>query len=126
MWECNLWELYRTDSTVKNLLRENFPYQPPLSKERLMQEIKSRRLYGYVQCDLKVPDHLKACSANIHPIFEKTVVSRNDTGDLTKENAEKEGIISQPRRMLKSSFHLRNGTIITLLLLSIILLTSLT
>ena len=34
-----------------------------------------------------------------------------------KEYAEKEGIMSQPRRMLISSFHLKNGTIITPLLL---------
>ena len=30
-----------------------------------------------------------------------------------KEYAEKEGIMSQPRRMLISSFHLKNGTIIS-------------
>ena len=34
-----------------------------------------------------------------------------------KEHAEKERIMSQPRRMLISSFHLKNGTIITPLLL---------
>ena len=34
-----------------------------------------------------------------------------------KEDAEKEGIMSQLKRMLISSFHLKNGTIITLLLL---------
>ena len=34
-----------------------------------------------------------------------------------KEYAEKEGIMSQPRRLLISSFHLKNGTIITPLLL---------
>ena len=34
-----------------------------------------------------------------------------------KEYAEKEGIMSQPRRMLISSLHLKNGTIITPLLL---------
>ena len=26
MWECNWWELYRTDATVKKHLRANFPY----------------------------------------------------------------------------------------------------
>ena len=117
MWECNWWELYRTDATVKNHLGANFPYQRPLSEERLMQEIKSRRLFGYVQCGLKVPEHLKAYLANVPPIFENTVVSRNDIRDLMKEYAEKEGIMSQPRRMLISTFHLNNGTIITPLLL---------
>ena len=106
MWECNWWEIYRTDVTVKNHLRAKFPYQRPLSEERLMQENRSRRLLGYVQCDLKVPEHLKAYFANFPPIFKNTVVGRNDIGDLMKEYEEKEGIMSQQRKMLKSSFHL--------------------
>ena len=82
-----------------------------------MQEIRSRRLFGYVQCDLKVPEHLKAYFAKFPAIFKNTVVSRNDIGDLMKEYAEKERIMSQPKRILISSFHLENGTIITPLLL---------
>ena len=117
MWEWNCWELYRTDATVKNHLRAIFPYQRPLSEERLMHEIKSRRLFGYVQCDLKVPEHLKAYFTNFSPFLKSTVVSRNDIGDLMKEYAEKEGIRSQPKRMLISSFHLKNGIIIIPLLL---------
>ena len=73
--------------------------------------------FGYVQCDLEVPEHLKAYFVNFPPIFKNTVVSRNDIGDLMKEYAEKEGIMSQPKRMLISIFHLKNGTIITPLLL---------
>ena len=80
-----------------------------------MREIKSRGLFGYVQCDLKVPEDLKAYFANFPPIFKNTVVSRNDIGDLMKEYAAKEGIMSRSRKMLISSFHLKNGTIITLL-----------
>ena len=78
MWECNWWELNRTDATVKNHLRAKFPYQRPLSEERLMQEIKSRRRFGYVQCDLRVPEQLKAYFAKFPPIFKNTVVSKND------------------------------------------------
>ena len=117
MWECNRWELYRTDVTIKNHLRANFPYQRPLSEERLVQEIKSRKFFGYVQCYLKFPEHLKAYFANFPPVIKNTVVSRNDIGDLMKEYAEKEEIMSQPRRMLISSFHLKNGNVITPLLL---------
>ena len=117
MWDCNWWELYRTDATVKNHLRANFPYQRPLSEGRLMQEIKSRRLFGYVQCDLKVPEHLKAYFVHFPPIFENNVVSRNDIGDLMSEYAEKEGITLKQKRMSISSFHLKHGTIITPLLL---------
>ena len=117
MWECNWWKLQRADATVKNHLRANSPYQQPLSEDRLIQEIRSGKLFGYVQCDLKVPEHLKTYFANFTPIFKNTVLSRNDIGDLMKEYAEKQRIMSQPRKMLISSFHLKNGTIITLLLL---------
>ena len=72
MWECNWWQLQRTDATVKNHLRATFRYQRPLIGERLMQEIKSRKLFGYVQYDLKVPEHLKAYFANFPQTFEYT------------------------------------------------------
>ena len=111
MWECKWRELYRTDAPVKIHLRAKFPYQRPLSEERPMQEINSGKLFGFVKCDLKAPEHLKAYFSKFSPIFRKTVVSRNDIGDLMKEYAEKEGIMSQPRRTLISSFHLENGTI---------------
>ena len=82
-----------------------------------MHENKSGRLFGYVQCNLKVPEHLETYFANFPPIFKNTFVSRNDIGDLMKEYEEKEGIMSQPKRMLISSFQLKNGTITTPLLL---------
>ena len=72
-----------------------------------MQEMKRRKLFGYVQCDLKVPEHLKAYFANFPPMFKNTVVSRNDIEDLMNEYGEKEGNMSQPRRMLISIFHLK-------------------
>ena len=87
-----------------------------------MQEIKSARLFGYVQCDLKVPEHLKTYFANFPPVLKNAVVNRNDIGDLMKEYAEQEWIVLQPRRMLISSFQLKNGTIITRLLLCYLLL----
>ena len=102
---------------MKNHIRANFPHQQLLREDRLMQEIKSGKLFGYNQCDLKGPEHIRANFANCSPVFKNTVVNRIDIGDLMKEYAEKEGIMSQPRRMLISSFHLKKGSIITPLLL---------
>ena len=50
-----------------------------------MEVTKSRKLFGYVQCDLKVPEYLKAYFANFPPIFKNTVVSRTDVRDFMKE-----------------------------------------
>ena len=51
--------------------------------------------------------------ANFSPIFKKTLVSKNDNGDLMKTYAEEEAILSQPRKMLIPSFTLHNSTLIT-------------
>ena len=117
MWECEWWRLYKTDALVQSYLRANFPYNHPLIEKQLSQQIIDGRLFGYVQCDIDVPVHLRNYFSKFSPIFKNTVVSRDDFGNLMKEYAEKEGIMSQPRRMLISSFMLSNGTIITPLLL---------
>ena len=98
---------------VKSYLRAKFPYKRPLSEEQLLQGTIDWRLFGYVQCDIEVPEHLRDYFSSFPPIFKNNIVSTNDIGDLMKEYAEKEGIIPQPRRMLISSFILTNGTIIT-------------
>ena len=117
MWECEWWSLYKTDASVKNHLRENFPYKRALSEEHFLQGIINGRLFGSVQCDIEVPEHLQSYFSNFPQIFKNTVVSREDIGTLMREYAEKESTMSQPRRMLISRFHLTNGTIITPLLL---------
>ena len=117
MWECEWWSLYKTDASVKCHLRGNFPYKRPLSEELLLQGIIDGQLFGYVQCDIEIPEHLRSYFSNFPPIFKNTVVSREDIGNLMREYAEKENIMARPRRMFISSFVVTNGTIITPLLL---------
>ena len=80
MWECEWWSLYKTDVSVKSHLRENFPYKRLLSEEQLLQAIIDERLFGYVQCDNEVPEHLRDYFSNFPPIFKNTAVIRADTG----------------------------------------------
>ena len=117
MWECEWWRLYKTTNTVKLHIREHFPYRRSLAAEQLLEEIKKGKFFGYVQCDIEVPKILRSTFDNFPPKFKNTLVSKNDTGDLMKTYAEEEGIMSQPRKMLISSFTLHNGTVITPLLL---------
>ena len=109
--------LYKTDASVKSHLRENFPYKRPLSEDELLQGIIDGQLFGYVQYDIEIPEHLGSYFSNFAPIFKNTVVSGEDIGNLMREYAEKENIMTQPRKMLISSVVLTNGTIITPLLL---------
>ena len=117
MWESEWWRLDKTATNVKLHMRENFPYRRSLTEQQLLEGIKKGKHFGYVQCDIEVPENLRANFSNFPPIFKKTLVSKNDIGDLMKSYAEEEGTMSQPRKMLISSFTLQNGTLIAPLLL---------
>ena len=116
IWECDWWRLYKTTNTVKQHIRENFPYRHSLAAEQLLEEIKKGKLFGYVQCDIEVPEKLRANFANFPPIFKNTLVSKSDIGDLMKKYAEEERLLAQPQKKLISSFRLQNGTLTTPLL----------
>ena len=111
MWECQWWRLYKTTNTVEQHTREHFPYRRSVAAEQLSEEIKKGMLFGYVQCDIEVPESLRANFANFPPIFKNTLVSKSGIGDLTKNYADEERLLSQPRKMLIFSFKLQNGTL---------------
>ena len=112
MWECEWWGLYKTTNSVKQHIREHFPYRRSFAAEQHLEEIKKGKLLGYVQCDIELPDNLRANFANFPPIFKNTLVSKSDIGDLIKNYAEEIRLLSQPRKMLISSFTLPNGLLI--------------
>ena len=114
---CEWWNLYKTTTCVKEHLKVSFPYKRPLWEGSLLEQIRSGKLFGYVQCDIEVPEELKKKFANFPPIFKNTNVGRHDIGSLMQDYAEKEGLLCQPRKILISSFFLENDTLITPLLL---------
>ena len=117
MWECEWWNLYKTTTSVREHLGESFPYKRPLRKESLLEQIRSGKLIGYVQCDIEVPEEFKMKFANFPTILKNTNVGRHDIESLVQDYAEKRGLLCQPRKMLISSYFIENGTPITPLLL---------
>ena len=67
MWDCEWWNLYKTTTCVKEHLRESFPYERPLRVENLLEQMRSGKLFGYVQCDIEVPEELKKKLLVFHP-----------------------------------------------------------
>ena len=100
----------------KEHLRESFPYKRALRQDQLLDKIKPSALFGYVQSDIKVPEHVREKIANFPPMFKHTNVWRQDIGPLMQASSEKKGLLSQPRPMLVSSLELLNGAIFTPLL----------
>ena len=56
IWECEWWQNLKTNEKIKNHIRSNFPYERTLSTDSLLEKIRDGFLYGYIQCDLVVPD----------------------------------------------------------------------
>ena len=106
------WDQFKNNVDVKNHVRTHFPFKRPLSTNSLVQNIRNEKMFGYVQCDLSVPDELKAKFSNFPPIFKNIDVSRNDIGEYMKTYAEENDLLKQSQRMLISSFKLTNGTLI--------------
>ena len=103
MWECEWWRLYKTTITVKQPVRQHFPSRRSLAAEQLLKEIKEGDLFGYLQCDIAVPQNLRSKFVNFPPIFKNTLVSESEIGALMKKYAEEERLLSQPPKMLPSS-----------------------
>ena len=70
-----------------------------------------------MQCGIEVPENLRSEFVNFPPKFKNTLVSKSNIGDLMRNYAEEERLLSQPRKLLISSFTLQSGTLITPLLL---------
>ena len=64
-WECEWWRLYKKTTNVKRHIRKNFPYRRPLTEQQLFEGIKKGNLFGYVRCDIEVPENLRANMVNL-------------------------------------------------------------
>ena len=98
-------------------MRGSFPYKRPLREERVLEQIRSGKLFGYEQRDIEVPEELKKKSANFPPIFKNTSVGRHDIGLMKKDYAGKEEILCQSRKMFDFTLFPSGRTLITPLLL---------
>ena len=88
MWECGWWRLCRTTITVKQDIREHFPYRCLLAIAQFSEEINEGKLFGQVQCYNEVPEGSRANFANFTPSIKNTLVSKSDIGDFIKNYAE--------------------------------------
>ena len=94
MWECE-WKLEAK--------------QPPRQKWQMTQNeilaaVIDGTLFGMIECDVRVPEHLQDHFAEMQPIFKNANVSRDDIGPYMRQYAEEHNILTKPRRMLVGSY----------------------
>ena len=79
-------------------------------RKELLGNFNCGSLFSYVRCGIDVPENFLDAFAKFPPIFKNNNKSRGDFGPFLKKYAEKEGLLTQPGRMLISSYFLENGT----------------
>ncbi|XP_031574896.1 uncharacterized protein LOC116308572 [Actinia tenebrosa] len=108
MWECEWRRMKKTIPAIKEFLGVKF--QRPMDKyktlthDQILQAVLDEQLFGVVECDICVPDHLKEKFSEMCPIFKNVEISREDIGDYMRGFAEENKIMPRPRRSLIGSY----------------------
>ena len=104
MWECEWREMKKTNRELQLFIptevKRKLDQVKTMSPKRILSEVQNERLFGCVEVDIRVPDHLKDKFSEMCPIFKNTNISRDDIGEFMKSYAEENKIMPQPRRSL--------------------------
>ena len=84
--------------------RTHTHFKKYLNQNQIIQYIQDDRLFGFVECDIEVPDHLKDYFSEMTPIFKNTEVSLNDVGQHMQEYAKEQKIKDIPHHLLIGSY----------------------
>ena len=107
MYECQWREMKKTNHELQRFIatevRRTLDKVKIMSPERILREVRNERLFGCVEVDIRVPDHLKEKLSEMCPIFKNIDISREDIGEFMKTYAEEHGIMAEPRRSLIGS-----------------------
>ena len=106
-WECEFNKDRRENKELDTFIRENC--ELPGKKElilaiNILQFVKKDKLFGLVECSIKVPDHLKEKFIEMTPIFKNIEMGREHISEYKKNLAETQGYLTRPRRCLIGSY----------------------
>ena len=104
MWECE-WKEIRKEPDVKSFLAPTRRQKWKMTQQQIITAVVDGTLFGMVECDVRVPEHLQDHFAEMQPIFKNATVTRDDIGPFMRQYAEEHDIMSTPRRMLVGSYH---------------------
>ena len=120
VWECDWRKIVSETSLIKTFLKAyfdaHFGVNRAYTREQLIDDIASGKLFGFVECDVDVPEHLVEKFSEMSPIFKNVELSREDLSPHMREFAETNGFMSRPTRCLIGSMKARQQLFLTPLL----------
>ena len=128
IWECECLDMKKQPQarlggkTIEEWLsqKEHFqftrtPYRR-MSVSKLLDDVKSKKFFGTVECDVEVPERLREKFAEFQPLFKNTEVTRDDLSPHMLDYAQQYNMMRSPTRLLVGSFFAKKCGFITPLL----------
>ena len=107
IWECEWNKMIEDNTEIKNFIsifnEEFYPSNSFATEDEIIQQIIKGEIYGFIECDISVPENLYEKFSEMSPIFKNTSLNRNHLSESMKEFAEKEGMLPQEQRTLVGS-----------------------
>ena len=70
------------------------------NQNQIIQYIEDGHLFGFVECDIEVPDHLKEYFSEMTPTFKNVNICLDDVGEFMQEYAKEHSIKDVPHHLL--------------------------
>ena len=94
MWDCEWRRPYQRMTNVKQQVHKNFLCRRSLTDYQILKETNNGIIIGYLQCDIEVPEKLRADFAIFSSTFDNLLVRSNDIGTLWKTMLKKENCLN--------------------------------
>ena len=103
IWEKDLQALVTQQPEIETYLKQHCTYthfKKYLNQTQIIQSVQDGCLFGFVKCEIEVPDHLKDSFSEMTPIFKNTEVSLKVVGQHTQDYAKEHKIKDIPHWVL--------------------------
>ena len=106
IWEHEFKSCAKTDVRLKTFIQSRLPpfyRQRPygsVSESMLLDAVRSESLFGFLEVDIHVPDHLHDYFEEMSPLFCTTEVEFSDIGPFMQDYAREHAMSQKPRRLL--------------------------
>ena len=84
--------------------RTHTHFKKYLTQDQIIQYIQDGHLFGFIECDIEVPDHLKEYFSEMPPILKNVDVCLDDVGEFMQNYAKEHNIKDVPHRLLIGSY----------------------
>ena len=107
IWECEWRRRVNQLPNIKDFLRvfyrRAFGDDRPMSQDEVLRRVRDGSLFGFVECDLRVPEDLVHKFSEMPPIFKNVQLDRSHLSEHMREYAEERALMTRPRRCLIGS-----------------------